>query len=396
MDGVKDLKVPIKRISERDSGFHYFFGYYDNPAFDGDDRFHLCNRVPFMDRIPKAGETCELGMIDLDQGAYSAIAETGAWNFQQGAMLQWVPDGGSGAVLYNDFDGKDYRTIIRNPGTGESRTIGWPVANVSPDGRYGLSVNFNRIYDFRPGYGYCNTRDRWLDDPMPEDDGIRLADLRTGESRLIVGYKRLGAMYNLSPEIRDRKIVINHITFNRTSDRFLFLVRYFPSKGEGWKTGLGTSDLEGNVYLLRPYTYASHYHWKDGKRILIHADAGEGPALYELEDLSQGYRIYDRAFFRKDIHCSYSPDRRFIIGDGYPDAEGFRGTQLYDINSGKGMLLGRFLSSPASTGDFRCDLHTRWSRSGKTVSFDSTHEGFRGIYTMDLSGVLSTPTAWPA
>lgn len=36
-------------------------------------------------------------------------------------------------------------------------------ANISRDGRRGLRVNFCRIYDFRPGYGYCNTRDPYAD-----------------------------------------------------------------------------------------------------------------------------------------------------------------------------------------------------------------------------------------
>ncbi|MDW7655672.1 MAG: hypothetical protein SCM11_00710 [Bacillota bacterium] len=386
-----DPRISIRRITPAGDGKQYFFGYYDIPAFSGDGRYHLVNRVAFRDRLPEASDTSELCLIDLASDGYpvSPIARTAAWNFQQGSLLQWYPEGSSEQVLFNDWNGAVYQTVIRNIGTGAERRIDRPVANVSPDGRWGLSLNFDRIWNFRPGYGYCNRKDAWYDDPQPEMDGIWLVDLTSGSSRLLASYARIGALFNQDPALRARKIVVNHITFNRTSDRFLFLVRYFPESGGHWLTGLGTADLDGSIYLLRPYTYASHYHWRDDQVILIHADGGEGHALYELTDQAQAYTIYDRSFFDKDIHCSYSPDRRWIVGDGYPDKEGFRAIQLYDRKTQSGFTVGRFLSPPVPITDIRCDLHVRWSPDGRSISFDSTHEGFRGVYLMDLGEVIN-------
>jgi hypothetical protein len=384
--------VYVRRITPADDGRQYFFGYYDIPAFSGDGRYHLVNRVAFRDRLPEASDTSELCLIDLSSGGYpvSQIAQTAAWNFQQGSLLQWYPEGSSDQILYNDWDDNGYQTVIRNLKTAAERRIDRPVANVSPDGRWGLSLNFNRIWNFRPGYGYCNRKDPWYDEPQPEADGIWLVDLKSGQSRLLASYARLGALFNQDPALRARKIVVNHITFNRTSDRFLFLVRYFPEPGGHWLTGLGTAGLDGSIYLLRPYTYASHYHWRDDRVILIHADGGEGHALYELTDQSQSYTIYDRGFFNRDIHCSYSPDRRWIVGDGYPDKDGFRAIELYDRKSNAGITVGRFLSPPVPVTDIRCDLHVRWSPDGRSISFDSTHEGFRGVYLMDLDAIISS------
>jgi hypothetical protein len=384
--------VYVRRITPADDGRQYFFGYYDIPAFSGDGRYHLVNRVAFRDRLPEASDTSELCLIDLSSGGYpvSQIAQTAAWNFQQGSLLQWYPEGSSDQILYNDWDDNGYQTVIRNLKTAAERRIDRPVANVSPDGRWGLSLNFNRIWNFRPGYGYCNRKDPWYDEPQPEADGIWLVDLKSGQSRLLASYARLGALFNQDPALRARKIVVNHITFNRTSDRFLFLVRYFPEPGGHWLTGLGTAGLDGSIYLLRPYTYASHYHWRDDRVILIHADGGEGHALYELTDQSQSYTIYDRGFFNRDIHCSYSPDRRWIVGDGYPDKDGFRAIDLYDRKTNAGITVGRFLSPSVPVNDIRCDLHVRWSPDGRSISFDSTHEGFRGVYLMDLGAIISS------
>lgn len=50
-------------------------------------------------------------------------------------------------------------------------------------------------------------------------------------------------------------------------------------------------------------------------------------------------------------------------------------------------MLGSFYSMPVSCNDIRCDLHPRWNDTGSAVSFDSTHEGYRGIYMIDLEDI---------
>ncbi|MHB9034029.1 MAG: TolB-like translocation protein [Anaerolineae bacterium] len=385
--GVLDALAPIERISPAGDGSHYFYGYYDNYAFSADNRRHLCHRTAFMDRLPAPQDSCELGVIDLATRQFDVLSATRAWNFQQGALLEWNPANGD-EVLYNAWQDGSYICTAQDTRSGTRRVLGPAVADVSPDGKYGLAVNFNRIYDFRPGYGYCQQRDPWYDIAMPEDDGVTLLDLHSGTSRLLFTYRQLGAIFNTDADLRNAKIVINHITFNRTSDRFLFLLRNFPQPGRGWLTALGTADLAGRVFKLSGYTYASHYYWKDDRKLLIYADCGAGRGLYELTDQTRQYYLYDRSFFNQDVHCSYSPDQRYIIGDGYPDRERYRGIYLYNIAEQRGLLLGRFYSPPPANTDIRCDLHTRWSRDGRTISFDSIHEGYRGVYTMDLGGVL--------
>lgn len=389
LKGIRDCElVKVERISPAD-GFHYYYGYYDNPALTADDRMHLCNRVSFMDRLPQAGDICELGWFDLETKEFHGFAQTAAWNFQQGCMLQWL-SGHDGCAVYNSWNGTDYEAIIHYVFTGEKRVLPNPVANVSPDGKWGIVLNFNRIYDFRPGYGYCNRQDPWKDIPAPDADGLRVMNMETGETRMLFSYHQLEEMFADKDVYKGRKIVINHATFNTDSDRLLFLLRYFPEPGGEWETALGTTDVQGNIYKLRGYTYASHYFWKDRKTLLIYADGGEGPGLYELTDGTQEYKLYDKVFFNQDIHCSYSPDYKFIIGDGYADAEGYRPLFLYHRARGRGMLLGRFYSPDLGNFDIRSDLHCRWMHGGTQITFDSIHEGFRGLYRMDLSEAMAS------
>ncbi|WP_024296171.1 hypothetical protein [Lacrimispora indolis] len=382
MKGILDAtNVRITRLSPKD-GKQYFFGYYDIPAFHPYKKLHLCHQVSFMDRLPELKDVCRLGVLDMGTGEFKELARTTAWNFQQGAMLQWNPLNYE-EIIYNIYENGNYRGMIKNIKTGAERRLDRPVTNVSPDGRWGLSVNMSRIYDFRPGYGYCNQKDPLAGVHIPGQDGVFLIDMQTGQSKLILNYRQINDALP-QPWSPNKKIVINHITFNRESDRFLFLVRVFPEADGEWKTALGTSDLHGNVYPLRPYAYASHYHWGIGGRLMIYGGWGNGAGLYILQDETQQEERYDSPLFRKDIHCSYSPDGEWVIGDGYQDEKEYRPVYLYHIESKQGMMIGRFHSPYPPITDIRCDLHCRWSPESDTVSFDSIHEGFRGIYRMEL------------
>ncbi len=52
-----------------------------------------------------------------------------------------------------------------------------------------------------------------------------------------------------------------------------------------------------------------------------------------------------------------------------------------------------FHERPHVRGDWRCDLHPRWNRSGTQVSFDSVHTGDRQVYVVDLSDLNASLTA---
>jgi hypothetical protein len=46
--------------------------------------------------------------------------------------------------------------------------------------------------------------------------------------------------------------------------------------------------------------------------------------------------------------------------------------------------MGAYFSPYRYKGPMKCDLHPRWSHSGKYVIFESAHEGKRAIYALKL------------
>ena len=387
MKGLKDEICPIHRLSPND-GKHYFYGYYDNPPFLPDGESHLCHRVDFMNRLHTAEDVCTLGV--LRGGQFEPFAETKAWNFQQGAMLQVL--GGSSRVLYNCFEDGAYRACIHDLHSGSRRLLPMPAANVSRDGKWAISINFSRIFNFRPGYGYACMPDPWMHVNAPEDDGVFVINLETGECRLVLSYAQIAQLFaGTDPEMLHAKLVINHITFNPSASRFMFQVRNFPPKGKIHWTGVATADRDGqNLYQLMEFSpCSSHYAWRDDEHILMYVECHatqDVRSMALLTDRVPEVQVYDPARYNQDIHCYYSPDLSYFSGDGYPDEEGYRPAFLHAGD--KEWLLFRAWSSTESLYDWRCDLHMRWRPDGKARSFDSTHEGFRGVYLADLTELM--------
>lgn len=367
-------------IISPDDGYHYFFAYYDMRATaEHSGKKHLCHRVSFMDRLPRADDICEIGY--LEDRRFHLIGTTTAWNFQQGAMLEYhpfLPD----TVIYNVCENGDFKTLIHNYLTGEKKFCERATACHSPNGKYGLAVDFGRIYAFRPGYGYAGFVDENADVCVPENDGVFLCDFESGKSKLLVSY---ADMYKTSGFAPDDKILVNHITFNRDSDRYVMLVRNFPKPGGWWSTSMVIGDLKGNIKTVLSNTYVSHYHWKNGFEIVAHCTVDGVTSMFEINvDTGAAKNLYLPYFEEPgnpDIHCNYSPDRKYIIGDGYPH-EHYRSLIAYSLESGRSVKLFKVLGDDPAIIDIRCDLHARFVYGGSTISYDTIHNGKRQIATV--------------
>lgn len=368
-------KIPLEVITPND-GYNYFFGYYDLQPYDKKAEKHLTHRVGFADRLPEKGDIVEIGYLALNDKTFYKVAESKAWNFQQGTLLQWFDEEN---IIYNDFINGDYCSVIKNIYTGQERLINKPLAHLSNDRKWGLSINFPRVYDFRPGYGYCNTVDEFYNENAPEQDGIFLVDLLNNTSKLIINYKQLSEIFPEQP-FCEMKLVVNHITFNPSAERFLFLLRNFPEEGKIWGTMLITANRDGtDIRKLTNYEVNSHYHWKNDKEIMIYSGLPKW-GIYFIEDTTGKRTMLDNEMCNEDdIHCFYSPDRKCFIGDGYPDKENYRHLFLYDFETEKSVEILKIYSEPVCTTDIRCDLHNRFNEQGTLVSFDSYHSGHREI-----------------
>src|SRR5690606_12649883 len=111
----------------------------------------------------------------------------------------------------------------------EIKTFPYPVSAVSPKGKEAVSINFARLRNTRTDYGYGgNGQAAKIDVQFPEDDGIVLLNLETGEARLIV---TIAQVKELVPEIPEDGIeYFNHTLFSRGGSKIFWLARAIPHR----------------------------------------------------------------------------------------------------------------------------------------------------------------------
>jgi hypothetical protein len=354
-------------------------------------RYVLGMEVDFEHRSPRADDVIAVGMVDLAQeDRWIELGTTRAWCWQQGCMLQWRP-GSQTEVMWNDRADDHFVCHILDVQTGKRRTLPHPFYTVSPDGRTAVAPDYRRINDMRPGYGYAGLPDPNADFLAPEGAGISHLDLDTGECELIVSLADVARIPYPHADLSAAKHYFNHLLFNTDGTRFEFLHRWRMEGQRGFGTRMLTAALDGtDIRVVDDYGHTSHFIWRDPTHILAWAyHPSHQSAFYLYEDGSREVEVVGKDVMVVNGHCTYLPGNEWILNDTYPDPERYQHLYLYHVATGQRVALGRFHAPPEYTGEWRCDLHPRFSPDGRSVVIDSADGGDgRQLYLIDVAQVV--------
>jgi len=214
---------------------HYFFGYYNKSNWDHTNRLVLALQVPWADRELTPDLVAGVGYFDTQGGdRFVRVAETGAWNWQMGAQLQWLDNAPGQRIIYNV---RTAATGLRYPGfgseicdieTGEKRSLPMPVYVTAPNSKWALCINYRRLWVTHQTIGYSAAHDTPIGDDLakhPADDGIYRMDLATGAAELVVSYQALRD-FQSRQSMEKALHWVSHIEINPASSRILFLHRW--------------------------------------------------------------------------------------------------------------------------------------------------------------------------
>lgn len=378
--------LPVKNIMPHElvSRPGFFYGFHNICPWSPDNKQLLTHKIS-SDSLhnPRPGESVEIGYFSGDNFEnYTSLSKTRSWNWQQGSMLQWL--GPSSNVIFNDFDsGRNHARVLTLMGN-EVLALDRPIAAVSPDGRCALSYSFERLRHGMPGYEYASgiNREELVD--KPRHDGLYVIDIASARANRIFSVGEI-ATYYPEPSFKDSFHFFSHCLFSPTSKRFVFFHRWLKP-GMALKTRMISCNIDGTApYIFPTDDMVSHIVWVDGSHILAFAGTRQGGRHYYLfTDESDEYSIVGEKWFHSDGHPNVSPDKRWLLTDTYPDRCRMQHLFLYDMYHDQAHEVLRLKIPFEYRNEIRCDFHPRWDRLGKTISFDSAHNGIRAHCTLDI------------
>lgn len=374
---------------------HFFASYYGINSWSPDNRYVTVLETEIKDRLSEDGEYATIGLVDLqDNNRFIPVAKTCCWNFQEAAMCHWLP-WADDTFLYNDKRDGKFVTVILNWKTGEEKIIPYPVSAVSRDGEWAVSINYARLRLSRPDYGYAGGgQDAKKNVSWPDNDGLWLVNLKTGDAELIVS---IASLKDQMTQMQDPKglAYFCHTIISPNAKKIFWLARTvenldaqagFVSK---WQTTSFTCDLDGsNVRRCFPDGWGgSHFNWKDDKTLAVTAkweDRVYGHTIFTVGEEEKVQHI-GAGILDFDGHCLFSPNGKFMSSDGYFNEYFERSWVMIRLEDQAVMPIGAFYVPELYRNIYtRCDLHPRFRPDGAQIGFNSVHEGTRQVYIRNI------------
>lgn len=360
-----------------------FYGYYNISPENNQREFLYLNSASCKVRA-SIHTPVKIYLKDSSEN-HHVISLSKSWNWQQGNMLHWI-NSNDGKIIFNDFVDNKYVAKIYDKSAKCLKTYNNPVYTINKMGTFALTLSFERLAKYRPDYGYFNKPFHALLNDT--EDGVWYIDLISAEAKLIITLDSLKKL-NPSGTMDGAAHKVNHIMLNDTGNRFMFLHRWIGPQGRFMR--LITANTDGSdLCILNGDEMTSHCCWADDNHILAFCKIPEGGiGYYYFTDRTSISKLFSAKLPLKDGHPSFSPDKKWLITDTYPNKARYSSLCLYNIEKEQLYNIGQFYQPLEFRREKRVDLHPKWLPDGKRVAFESGHSGSRRLYIADCSSIIN-------
>lgn len=397
------LEIQVQQITEGPLN-HYFgyIGHVQNIPWNASERYILTLEVPFVDRAPTADDTADILLIDTQDGYRTRkVAETRAWNPQQGSMMYWNPAAPETEFFFNDRDPETNHVfavlfdVEQGRRIREYRFDDTPVGNggVRQNGGSFLAINYGRMARLRPVTGYADAYDWNPEDAQPENDGVFLIDIESGEKKLLASFARMrDLLQDRHPRVAEVPLFINHTLWNRDGDRIFFFVRGDFSNREARVNIPMTMRSNGSDLHEQAVFIGGHPEWESGSRLIGHAQSSL--VLYDSQTMEIVEKLGDsKVFPDPENDVALSSDGEWIV-QGLEEGPRTAYT-VYRRADEQWARTGWYDQHPYTSGDLRIDPAPKWNRSSSAFLFSSLTEGdepTRQLYLATVAGATESST----
>lgn len=368
-------------VSSREN---YFFGFHDKVPWSHDDKKLLSHYANIKNRLPKKNEAAKIGYFKgADFSEFVMLDETLAWNWQQGAMLQWV--GKTENIVFNDFRKNSVAKLLNTETTKTEAIFENHISCTSPDGQFALCFDFERLGKGMHGYGYSGFDYQNLRNiPNDESGSISLLEINDGKIKPLV---HLEDVVKISPNesMKNSFHFFTHCLFSPNSQDYVFFHRWLDKNNKIFTRMIKGSVNDHNLKVFPTNGMVSHICWISDHEIMAYCNSTMFNDAYHIFDTRHlTSRILDQKKFSSDGHPQHNKLRNVIVTDTYPDGKRIQKLIVYDMEHDKEYLIGKFYSPFKYRQAVRVDLHPRWNRKGNMLCFDSSFLGSRSLSTIEL------------
>ena len=377
------IKTDCNIISIGNKNEESFFGYYDKFPMNkkGYILFHSTDQKTY--RKPNPKKHISINLYDFSNKQVLFKETSFSYNWQQGARLHWL---NHDLFIFNDFSqlNRNYISKVFSVKDFKLKKIfQYPVQDTFQTDFF-LSLNYRRLYTFRPDYGYFN-----LPKLSPVEinnyaiDGIWHIDYNSEISCLLFSLENIIEI-SYKKEFQNSKHWINHIMISPSGNHAIFLHRYIYLNKKYDRLLL--ADINNRTLdVLVDNGMVSHCCWVDNKSVLGYLRGNDRTDSYYFID------IYDKSMKKfspqslgklGDGHPSSS--KSFFVTDTYPNKAHMQNLIIADEENKRIEVIATLLHDIKYFGETRCDLHPRISKYYNTIFFDSVYTGKRKLYKMDL------------
>jgi hypothetical protein len=357
----------------------YFFGFHDKCPWSDDGSKLLAHRFPIGKNIDQVeAGPIEVGYFsDHNYKNYNLIGSSNAWNWQQGSSLQWL--GKTDNIVFNDSKRGENTARIYNISDNTYQSLPCHIMAVSDNGRFAITVSFERFGKGMLGYGYKNSiESSHIDDPLPPDEGLSVIDLHNNQISKIFTLTDIASIDKNKPLTHSYHF-FSHCLFSPNNQRFVFFHRLLQ-KNATMETRMFSSDLHGNNIWKFPGRHFSHIAWADETSVLAFCKPPKKKlGFYVMKEVSDKSIEIGNGVLTSDGHPQVSSNGKQILVDTYPDRRRNQSLKIYDIESETCLQLIRYRIPFKYRYARRCDFHPRWSRDNRLICFDSAHNNVRSL-----------------
>ena len=295
------------------------------------------------------------------------LENTFAWSWQLGSRLKWLSNE---IIIFNSLNNNKLNSVALNIENKKKYFYSFPFFSISRNNKFAISLNFKKLENCRPGYGYLFSQENYDDD----ENFLYIWDIN--QNKIIQNYQN--NFFSNLLNLYFKEFYLNHISWSPNNESFIVYAIDKYSRDNKIILFKNFNDVK----IVKNIEKISHHEWINFNEILFFGTVGGKTSFFTYNLLNNTSYQLKFPFSHLDGHPN-SSDGNFFIMDTYPNKFHERYLYSFNLKENHFNFLGSAFSDLNLTKERKCDFHPKVSLSNKKIIFDTSHNLRRDFFILD-------------